>query len=407
MGTVPTGKMERELRKLYLQWLSNIQDHEDDLPAYINEFQKASLELIESMGGEVARLGAYGDFPAPKLLDLSPHVGTIYSDMELAAIRAGIAMGQNATATARAMYKAGMGKSFNRLNRLARTETVRAYWKNQWDSTEGLGLVMLWSVERSNRTCDICHSYDGLVVADQSIRDHPNGRCTLIPTLVEEVEYKGTLQADGSVVYDKNWDLEYREPEDPEETMKQTVGTADVFNVTSESSIDDILSSLSPVQAEAVTAYSQGKTFFNVRSAFEKGEPYVLSSGDDFFKVADSIFDNTMLAENTTLHRMMKVDPEWSSSLEPGGEILNKFFASTSRNPELAKAYGAPRNSSLEHLKLEIEAKPGTKVMPGMASLDEIVLPPGSRLKITRIEQSYSEEIWDDLTTIHCTLEEI
>lgn len=219
MGTVPTGKMERELRKLYLRWLSNIQDHEDDLPAYIKEFQEASLELIESMGGEVARLGAYGDFPAPKLLDLSPHVGTIYSDMELAAIRAGIAMGQNATTTAQAIYKAGISKSFNRLNRLARTETVSAYWKNQWDSTEGLGLVMLWSVERSNRTCDICHSYDGLVVADQSIRDHPNGRCTLIPTLVEEVKYKGTLQADGSVVYDKNWDLEYREDENPEKPM--------------------------------------------------------------------------------------------------------------------------------------------------------------------------------------------
>lgn len=406
MGTVPTGKMERELRKLYLQWLSNIQDHEDDLPAYIKEFQKASMELIESMGGEVARLGAYGDFPAPKLLDLSPHVGTIYSDMELAAIRAGIAMGQNATTTAQAMYKAGFGKSFNRLNRLARTETVRAYWKNQWDSTDGLGLVMLWSVERSNRTCDICHSYDGLVVADQSIRDHPNGRCTLIPTLVEEVKYKGTLQADGSVVHDKNWDLEYKEDKDPEETMEQTVVNADVFNVTSESSIDDILSSLSPVQAEAVKAYSQGKTFFNVRSAFEKGEPYVLSSGDNFFNVADSIFENTRISGDTTLHRMMRVEPEWVSSLEPGGEILNKFFASTSRTSELAKAYGAPRNSSLQYVKLQIDTKDGTKVMPGMASLDEIVLPPGSRLKITSIENEYSEDIWDDLTIVHCILKE-
>lgn len=207
MATVPTGRLERELRKLYLTWLSRVGSHSNDMLAYIERFQRESTLLIARLGGDVARLGVYlADFPAPKLLELSPRAGVIYDEMKQAAIASGIASGMGSRDIARAMLNAGLDKSLYKLTRLARTETVSAYWKNQWDSTAGLGLVMLWSVENGPRTCDYCIGRDGLVVADSQIRDHPNGRCTLIPTLAKNVAYKGTLQPDGSVEYDKRWD---------------------------------------------------------------------------------------------------------------------------------------------------------------------------------------------------------
>lgn len=206
MGTVPTGRMERELRKLYLQWLAGMPSNEADLPAYINIFQAKSTGLIARLGGQVASLGALGDFPVPKLLELSPVAGVVYDQMKQAAIQAGIAAGLNSRDIARQILNAGLGKSYRRLERLARTETVSAYWKNQWDSTADLPLiVMVWGSESSKRTCDYCLSRDGLVVEDKNIRDHPNGRCTLIPTLRSLVNYKGTLQPDGSITQDPRW----------------------------------------------------------------------------------------------------------------------------------------------------------------------------------------------------------
>lgn len=195
--------------------------------------------------------------------------------------------------------------------------------------------------------------------------------------------------------------VDYRKDTDLYDNMPVVIES---INITPESSLEDVLSNLTHEQLEAVKAYSEGKSFFEVRSAFENGEPYILPSGKEFLKVADSIFQNTKISERTILHRMMRVDPDWVSRLEPGGEINNNFLASTSRDSSLAKAYGAPKDTSLKHLKLEIEANSGTKVMPGMESLDEIILPPGSRFKINKIEKSYSEEIWDDITTIHCTI---
>jgi len=198
--------MERELRALYLRWLAGVPKHQNDLAAYINEFQQDSVALIAKLGGQAASLGALADFPVPKMLELSPRAGVVYDEMKQAAIRASIAAGLNARDVARQMLHAGLDKSYRRLERLARTETVSAYWKNQWDSTADLPLiVMVWGSEESKRTCDYCLSREGLVVEDPNIRDHPNGRCTLIPTLRSQVKYKGTLMPDGSVVMDPKW----------------------------------------------------------------------------------------------------------------------------------------------------------------------------------------------------------
>lgn len=103
------------------------------------------------------------------------------------------------------MLLAGLDKSFHKLVRLARTETVSAYWKNSWDSVADLPVVMLWSAEHGPRTCSWCLDREGLVVADQNIRDHPNGRCTLVAKLASRVDYQGTLQPDGSITQDPDW----------------------------------------------------------------------------------------------------------------------------------------------------------------------------------------------------------
>ena len=207
MGTVPTGKLERELRKLYVSWVAGLPSHEDDMEAYIATFRRRSTALIARLGGDIARLGShFADFPAPKELELSPYAGKVYDEMQLAAVRAGVASGLQATDMARAMLRAGLERSFYKLNRLARTETVSAYWKNQWDSTRGLDLVLLWSVEFGPRTCAWCKERDGLVVEYSSIRDHPNGRCTLLPTLPQNVKYKGSIASDGTIFWDPGFE---------------------------------------------------------------------------------------------------------------------------------------------------------------------------------------------------------
>lgn len=206
MPTIPTGKLERELRAMYLRFLYGLAFDGSNVQDKINSFEQRSQDLIERLGGHVASLGALADFPVPKRLDLSPHIGTIYSDMKQAAIQAGIIAGLQSTDVARAMFNAGMDKSFNRLHRLARTETVSAYWKNAWNSISDLpNLVMVWGAEDGPRTCQWCKERDGMVMAGDDLRDHPNGRCTPIPTLRSQVNYKGSVASDGSLYYDPRW----------------------------------------------------------------------------------------------------------------------------------------------------------------------------------------------------------
>lgn len=205
MPTIPTGRMERELRALYLRWLAGV-TMDGDVNGKVDLFERQSKDLIEKLGGRTAALGALAGFPVPKRLDLSPHVGTIYSDMKQAAIQAGMSIGLGATDVAQQMFRLGMDKSFNRLNRLARTETVSSYWKNAWDSIADLPLlVMVWGSEDGPRTCAWCRERDGLVMDSPNLRDHPNGRCTPIPMLRSEVKYRGSISADGSLHYDPAW----------------------------------------------------------------------------------------------------------------------------------------------------------------------------------------------------------
>lgn len=206
MPTIPTGRLERELRALYLRWLSRITVDSANISDAVDAFERAATALIEKEGGRVAGLGALADFPAPKRLDLSPVAGVVYDEMKQAAIQAGISLGLGATDTAKAMFAAGMDKSFNRLNRLARTETVRAYWLNAWGSVSDLpDIVMVWGAEDGPRTCEWCRERDGLVIASDVVRDHPYGRCTPVPTLRSRIEYRGSVDREGNIFHDPLW----------------------------------------------------------------------------------------------------------------------------------------------------------------------------------------------------------
>lgn len=223
MPTIPTGDMEKELRKLYLRWLSGLSYDSDNLAGKISAFQAQSEALIAKMGGRVAALGALGDFPAPRLLELSPYAGKIYDGMQQAAIQAGVAAGMNSVDVARAMFQNGMDKSFNQLKRLARTETTNAYWKNAFDSVADLpALVMVWGSEDGPRTCAWCRERDGLVMDSPSLRDHPNGRCTPIPTLRSRVQYRGSIDANGRIYHDPNWNKATKPA--PMEEVKAVIG---------------------------------------------------------------------------------------------------------------------------------------------------------------------------------------
>lgn len=195
MATVPTGKMERELRSYYLRWLANVGHtldsmSSDALNQAMAEFEAGYRQIVEKWGGQAARQGFRAGFPAPKPLPLSVTPGFILSKMQEAAISASIASGLNARTIARGMLRAGMDKEFYKLERLARTEVVRAYWGNARAQAKELGMVLVWSSEDGPRTCDSCRAKDGLVVNDPTVFDHPNGRCTLIPTLPQLLDDK-------------------------------------------------------------------------------------------------------------------------------------------------------------------------------------------------------------------------
>lgn len=188
MATVPTSTMEDELRAYYLRWLAGLDSvAEDDMQAYIDEFERNCTAIINKYGTQAVATASDPRFPPPQVIPLDVDSSDVIADVRLLAIQAGIGAGLNARDVAMQMFKQGMDAKFSNLERLARTETVHAYWNHQWKQVDGLGLVMVWSSEESKRTCPYCLAKDGLVVKQQSIRDHPNGRCTLLPTLPSDV----------------------------------------------------------------------------------------------------------------------------------------------------------------------------------------------------------------------------
>ena len=193
MATVPTGRVERELRAYFRKWLQGLSPAQLQDSAAIDlalaDFSAGYQEVMEKWGGQAARQGFRAGFPAPTALPLSGAVpGHVMTGMQQAMLRAGIASGTGARTLARDMLRAGVTGEFYKVERLARTEVVRAYWGNARAQARELGMVLVWSSEDGPRTCPSCKAKDGLVVDDPTVYDHPNGRCTLIPTLPQLLE---------------------------------------------------------------------------------------------------------------------------------------------------------------------------------------------------------------------------
>jgi len=444
MGTVPTGKMERQLRAEYLRWLADLPRHQDDLTSYVGTFETRSRALIAKMGGQVASLGALADFPVPKTLELSPVANVVYDQMKQAAVQASIQAGMQATQAARAMFNAGLDKSFNRLNRLARTETVSAYWRNSWDSVADLpDIVMVWSPEYGKRTCDWCLSRDGLVVEDANIRDHPQGRCTLIPTLRSRLVYKGTLEPDGSVTMDPRYTQKSVAGAKPKvSTAPTTEAQRDPMsgksNPAAPSKAQPTQASKAPatptpsfdtaqVKAGMEAAESQRKTLerqmFDRKGNFNKQKGWtadtraawssytemghkdmnaLLRDPAGFAKSVDTYWSDlaskqiddlkTLLEANTatreiTVARGVTVSDSFNpATLQPGDLFADPAFLSTTSDMTQALDFATGRGSGADGWTFITKAPQGTHVVAGADYQNELIFGPGQRQRVVTVD---------------------
>lgn len=349
MPTIPTGKLEAELRKRYLRFVSGLSMDSKNLQERLAAFERDSLELIESMGGRTAALGALAGFPAPKSLDLSPWQGTIYNEMQTTAIRAGIIAGSSSKEAAQAMFRAGMDKSYRRLERLARTETTNAYWKNAFGSIADLPLlVMLWGSEDGPRTCAWCRERDGMVISGSEVRDHPNGRCTPIPTLRSQVQYRGSVDRDGSIFFDPEWEKKKPIAPDASMTMQATEmreidwQPADARSLPRSPMLDDEMGELA---AEYYTSgYYADINGYMRTGAMPSGERLTMTldplTSDEMPDIVDTLTAITSSAtdKDLVLHRMLgEVDflgDRTDVNALVGRSFKDKGFVSTSYNLE-------------------------------------------------------------------------
>jgi hypothetical protein len=405
MPEVPTGKMERKLRQEYLKWLAGLSD-QTDMTSAIKEFEARSRAVITTMGGHAASLGALADFPVPRLLELSPYADKVYDKMQQAAIQAGIAAGLNSRDTARQILNAGLGKSYKQLERLARTETVSAYWKNSWDSIADLPMiVMVWGSETSKKTCDYCLSRDGMVVEDGNIRDHPNGRCTLIPTLRSEVEYKGTLRPDGSIFMDPDWN---KKPALPglnlkaEEVRSGTLA-AERQRVALEKKIYDrkgnynATSGWTRETAKARGSYTEGgaqdmNALLRDRAAYQKRDDYDEFFAELFTKQIDElseVISKNVLDEDIVVARGVLKAPGFDpSDLKVGDDFADPAFLSTTTNLKEAADFAAGRGriDNAEGYTFISKVPKGTNAVPGADYQNEIIFKPGQQQKVIGID---------------------
>jgi len=390
MPTIPTGTMERELRKLYLRWLAGLRFDSNNVHDKIDTFESQSQYLIEVLGGRTAALGALADFPAPKKLDLSPHIGTIYQDMHQAAIQAGIIAGLNSTDVARQMFNAGMGKSFNRLNRLARTETVSAYWRNAWDSINDLpALVMVWGAEESKRTCQWCRDRDGMVLDGPDIRDHPNGRCTPIPMLRSQVEYRGSVRSDGEIYTDPAW---VRQPKPVQPTSglslhvpsQQPKAPVTMSAEKRDAWYHNIWESQAYAEADATGPLADA---FQALARYQDRDHKIVNkalrssvaspTAESMAQGIDQVFTEKAVPTPADLLAYRGGAAPLLKGAKVGDIVTDPAYVSTSLSEAQAKAFGKV---------VRIELPQGTPVLPGHLTEQELLLAKGTRFVVISLD---------------------
>lgn len=423
--------MERELRKLYLQWISGLTVDSKNISGKIESFRKRSETIISKMGGQTASLGALAGFPVPKYLELSPYAGKVYDQMQQAAIQAGIMTGISSKEAARAMFRAGMDKSYRRLERLARTETTNAYWKNAFDSVADLpALVMVWGSEDGPRTCDWCRERDGLVMDSPNLRDHPNGRCTPIPTLRSQVKYRGSIDGNGRIYQDPTWGKATpaksatSQPEALEEVrtdltqpQPDAVPPTDPRVIKSMKDMDDFgkgmidPTSIGPASTDWVEGYIQGTAYQT--NAVLRGQKTYLGKPIDArtkayvkktTKDADRLFDKSLVPEDVKVVRAVRMDAfsgEDKLKALVGGIYEDKGYVSTS----LADKVSSSIYNVADAVEMEIIVPKGTRAlyMAGnsyLRSERELLLDRGTKMAVQSATYDEKRKTWKLVATV-------
>lgn len=139
-------------------------------------FDVLPIRAIENMVG----LGGDGS-PLRNLLVDS--YGAAADGMLNALVRA-TATGQNPRVTARSMVRDGLSQSLNRMMTTARTEQMRVFRESSRMAYQASGVVSGYRrlATKDSRTCPACLMLDGeLYELTETLREHPQGRCTLLP----------------------------------------------------------------------------------------------------------------------------------------------------------------------------------------------------------------------------------
>ena len=99
----------------------------------------------------------------------------------------GIALGRNPIQVARRAIRMGLGQSFTRMQTISRTEQLRVYRQTTLQSYQSSRVVQGYRrlSARDDRVCIACLFADGRLYATaDGFDEHPNGRCALVPVLV-------------------------------------------------------------------------------------------------------------------------------------------------------------------------------------------------------------------------------
>ena len=162
------------------------------------------------------------------LMELGPDVVQGVAD----ALVQGVVLGVNPRETARLVRKQ-FGMGLVRALRISRTETLRVYRQAAHESFRANRDVIkgwIWHASLSPRTCASCIAMHGTFHSlDETLNDHPNGRCTPVPATRSWKEIGEEYGFDLGDVPDTRIEVESGEEwfrRQPEEVQRRILGHA-------------------------------------------------------------------------------------------------------------------------------------------------------------------------------------
>lgn len=142
-------------------------------------FNRLPVSAVENM------VGLAGD--GSPLHDILADAARVGPDALAEQLVNGIALGRNPITVARLAIQSGLAQSFTRMQAISRTEQLRVYRLTTLQSYENSRVVSGYRrlSARDQRTCIGCLFSDGRLYSIQDgFDEHVQGRCTMIPVLV-------------------------------------------------------------------------------------------------------------------------------------------------------------------------------------------------------------------------------